>query len=1580
MIEDIRNKVRQLYLFLKEANQLRFPPVRSVSQHPKAIRLADAPDHPCVQINRPRHGETSEAMDNCLVRVGRPASTSCPPPPFNVSSWLLPEWDDPSKAAYFAASHNTAGTEGSAHTIRFEDDPQRVADFDTWSAQRDHWAVTEVAARKALSFFELFYEIHSAIEKDGEQLELMAGDGRLNWRAVSSLEGAVPIDHPILLKRVELRFDASAAEFSIHETDRATELYSALFVDLQNTAVASLRNRTAELDNAGFHPWGREETEGFLKAVVQTLSPTSGRLLKDKPSGEPSDAPTMWRDPMLILRKRVGGIASAVDAIIDDIDRRKVFAPALVQITGSTADWDGPVTGQAAASMQTPSPVAASIPVAPSAPATTSGSGSSSTSATAPGQTNTPTQSAAPTLPSQDISATGAFPAPGPIHDDDVLLGKEANQEQIQIIKRLSHSGSVLVQGPPGTGKTHTIANLIGHQLAQGKSILVTAQTAKALRVLREKVPDVLRPLCVAVLGSDQDARRQLETSIGSITERLTTETSASLATRATGLRQRRKALLAESQVLTQDLREALENEYREIAVDERRFTPSEAARYVRANAAQHAWIPAPVKLEMPLPLNSTEFARLYCLGAAFTAGEDQDARRPLPNLEDLPTERQFESLSADHQRLVTVDLSAGATRWTQTGSSEAIESLAAALGEEFSEHLRRQAWRPYAIVAGINGGTQREVWEQLIRGVEDAAEANAQCALARHHRPQLSKTLPPHKQRDLAREIVQHLEAGHGLSMMQMATHSEWRQFVRTASVAAGAPARIEHFRVLALLANLEVCRLEIEDAWNALIGSHIDSLFRSMGPEPELACRALADEIRRCLDWHAQTWGSLVARLQSEGLKLDELVALIPREPSPLAEYNAIERLATEVLPTTLTNEAGRRKQREIDAWFQQLSQLATATDPTGAQGEGCIARILAAVKLHDAIAYKAALQYTRRLLAVKPLVEERDSLLLRLRSVAPRWADRLEDRTAPHDKGHPPGDIEPAWIFRQLYDTLVQRDRLDTQTLQHEIDRVRELLRPVTQELIDATAWGQQLARLQGNNSIRQALIGWLDTAKRLMSTRHAERRQTLLTEARKLMKHSVEAVPVWIMPISLVAETFDPRVTRFDLVIVDEASQADLNALIPLYMARQVVIVGDHEQVTPLGVGKEQTVLENLRKSMLHDFPNAHLFDAMSSIYDIGRQAFGDAVRLVEHFRSVPEIIAFSNQLSYEGKIRPLRAASSTNIKPACVPYRVDGKREGDVNPREAEAIVSLIKAMIQHPAYAGKTIGVISMVKEDQAFLIQSMLHKRIDSVELERRRILAGLSAEFQGDERDIMLISLVDSVVGDTALRTLREGAYELVKKRYNVAASRARDQMWVVHSFDPQQDLRADDLRFQLLQHASDPGAALRLPGPDLSRAQSPLEKEVAKRLTDAGFQLNLQMSVGHLRIDMVVEGDEKRLAVECDGDKYRSQESLAEDTARQAVLERLGWQFVRIRGSVFYRDPEAAMRGVFERLGAIGIRAVEGGGGKAKQRALIGTGSGKTLVEELDALREHRVVPMLPANAVVLEAKAGRRPRRV
>jgi DNA polymerase III delta prime subunit len=133
--------------------------------------------------------------------------------------------------------------------------------------------------------------------------------------------------------------------------------------------------------------------------------------------------------------------------------------------------------------------------------------------------------------------ANGANGLAAGFNDDDILLAKEANEEQLQIIRRLERSGAVLVQGPPGTGKTHTIGNLIGHLLAQGKSILVTAQTAKALRVVRDKVPEILRPLAVSVLGSDQDARRHLESAISSITERLTGDSAEGLLDKGAAVR-----------------------------------------------------------------------------------------------------------------------------------------------------------------------------------------------------------------------------------------------------------------------------------------------------------------------------------------------------------------------------------------------------------------------------------------------------------------------------------------------------------------------------------------------------------------------------------------------------------------------------------------------------------------------------------------------------------------------------------------------------------------------------------------------------------------------------------------------------------------------------------------------------------------------------------------------------------------------------------------------------------------------------------------------------------------------------------
>ncbi|MGH9428426.1 MAG: DUF559 domain-containing protein, partial [Terriglobia bacterium] len=147
-------------------------------------------------------------------------------------------------------------------------------------------------------------------------------------------------------------------------------------------------------------------------------------------------------------------------------------------------------------------------------------------------------------------------------------------------------------------------------------------------------------------------------------------------------------------------------------------------------------------------------------------------------------------------------------------------------------------------------------------------------------------------------------------------------------------------------------------------------------------------------------------------------------------------------------------------------------------------------------------------------------------------------------------------------------------------------------------------------------------------------------------------------------------------------------------------------------------------------------------------------------------------------------------------------------------------------------------------------------------------------------------------------------------------------------VYSLDPNADLRPGDLRRQLVEYAVDPGAVIRMLKSEEARVESELERLVMRRLVAAGYRVFAQWPVGSLRIDLVVEGAGRRLAIECDGDRYHPIEKLPEDMARQAVLERTGWRFARVRGSHFFRDPDGAMRPVLERLVQLEIAPEVGG----------------------------------------------------
>ena len=125
----------------------------------------------------------------------------------------------------------------------------------------------------------------------------------------------------------------------------------------------------------------------------------------------------------------------------------------------------------------------------------------------------------------------------------DVLLSKEANKEQLEIAQRIERYNAVLVQGPPGTGKTHTIANLMGHFLAQGKSVLVTSYTKKALSVLKDKVAPGLQNLCVPILD---DSNQDMERSVDGITDYMSKTTSHEMFRQMDQLEQERKRVIEE--------------------------------------------------------------------------------------------------------------------------------------------------------------------------------------------------------------------------------------------------------------------------------------------------------------------------------------------------------------------------------------------------------------------------------------------------------------------------------------------------------------------------------------------------------------------------------------------------------------------------------------------------------------------------------------------------------------------------------------------------------------------------------------------------------------------------------------------------------------------------------------------------------------------------------------------------------------------------------------------------------------------------------------------------------------------------
>ncbi|WP_122976514.1 AAA domain-containing protein [Actinoplanes teichomyceticus] len=1070
-----------------------------------------------------------------------------------------------------------------------------------------------------------------------------------------------------------------------------------------------------------------------------------------------------------------------------------------------------------------------------------------------------------------------------------LLMPLPTNAAQESIARRLAQHRNVAVQGPPGTGKTHTIRNLICHLMANGKRVLVVAQKEEPLRVLRDGLPEQVRALCLAVLGRTTDQLAQLQLAARELSDRAATLDIEAQARRVerltTGLEEAERELTD----AMAGLRLIAESEAATYRIGGVSLLPAEVGAWLRERAAAHGGIPDSVS--GPPPLTIEEFAALLKLAARLTPDDRAAAMRPLPEIMDLPdaatAAARRAGISAARERLSRlsehVDL-ACVRREQQTAHAE----LTSDLRDAVAWLRRREGTWTDRLGRLMDDQHWRTLWADHVSTVaalldELAAGAREQAG----HRVEIGATLLAEPRLLLARlaEIRQRFAAGRGLNRLLQAGLFRVAEEIRV----DGEPMRtVTDVDLVAARVRRAQAHRRLGDVWVEWVERlRIDEPSGGW-TDPPVWAGALLAEAAQSLEFDLRRWPSLVERvtarvpqagLQPDGARLAAVAEMIDGagEVFGLDHAQAAERAVTERLAPWPELAAAWRT---LDGWDEAIAEI-------------------------------------RRVALLQPDVLRFQALHDRLAAVAPEWAAKIA--TGGHPVVSGPACLQ-AWEWRRAqtwFDSVV--GDVDPAALGRRVERARTTIRRLTGELVVASAWLEVARALDDRR--RAALADWT-TALRKIGKGAGRGAALWQAHAQRALESAVAAVPVWVMSVDRAIEQFAGG-AKFDVVIVDEASQADLFALPVLSLAERAVVVGDDQQVGPQlsFVGPVQGLI----RRHLSDVPSAEHFDPESSLYDHAVRRSPERILLTEHFRCVPQIIEFSSRHYYAGKIMPLRA-DRPSLPPIRNVYCPDGVRRnlpgfGEVNPDEADALVDRVTRIVTDPRYDGRTLGVISLLSSGgQAGYLLRRIREAIGEDEIQARRLRVGDAYTFQGDERDVVLLSMVVSG-RDQRIAAFTRRDYH---RRINVAASRARDQLWIYHSVRPE-ELLADDARALLLSYAMRLPAARTAASDPAAACESDLERYVLRLLVARGHRPIRQLPIGDHRIDFVLDApDGRRLAIECDGDAWPGAERWESDMRRQALLERVAdCVFVRIRGSVFAREPEAAMRPVWQRIAELEIR---------------------------------------------------------
>ena len=1107
--------------------------------------------------------------------------------------------------------------------------------------------------------------------------------------------------------------------------------------------------------------------------------------------------------------------------------------------------------------------------------------------------------------------------------NSDILLTKPANKEQLEIVQKMNNSQAVVVQGPPGTGKTHTIANLIGHFLSEGKNILVVAQKEKALSVLKEKIDKNLQTLCISSIGNN--AQQDLEKSTQGIKDYFEEVNSKKL----TNLIDKTKK---ERTKIENKLHEARKNLYLQrhsvcqgIVVSGQGYSVSDAAKKV-ANEEQLDIIKGKVNRDT-FPLSSNEWKDLYASHQDITIDDEKELSQKLPQINDLMSVDDFQKnchflkdFSNQLQQYATwnnrISCDSAKQKITiQTLSSENIvwqyETQPLKELSDWCEKISKQEIQQWQkAIACQSREISREHWIELIRLIEETQKQRDlvnKKSFGHIIEPNVEIMLPESDFIALQTYLNKNNKIGFFASKKIKNTANAILIDGHSIQTAKESNIALENMRYWNL-------RQKCEKHWNNLMLP----LGLSNFTQTETTAHNYIQPINDYLNWYKTVYTEISDYLQPLGLQISMLISTSLQDTSQDKTNKDFQVVYCDI-PELCRILKLYEKQM---AYLQQLNKVKNIVATTV---HSAICRNLCfAIQNKDVSAYQNAYQAWQHVLTKQEKYKQRQELISKLEQSSPDWAKSIAHR----QQTTLPENINYVKLC-EIWKCKVLEQKLN-EIYQHSEDEWQEIIekqvieyRKITAELAQHLAWWHLSKRY--TCEVKQHLTAWEQIIKSI-GKGTGKKAGAKRKNAKEEMKHIQGIIPVWIMTIDQALQRFDACQAQFDIVIMDEASQVPLSSALPILKmcADKAIIIGDDEQTTPESViNMDGETVSALRKKQQFSYISFEsILDHNYSVFDFVKIHYPNC-GLKEHFRCVPEIIWYSNRLAYENTIKPLREGSQNKLQPSFVVHCCNGKREEKngkaINTVEAEEIALLIKSCVQQDEYKNKSFGIISLAGKEQIDVIQEKLNEYLTIEEREKYQILCGTSADFQGDERDVIFLSFVND--DNSITKITADGNNKRYSKIYNVAVSRAKNQVWLVYSFDHKL-LKEDDMRRNLIDYALN---AHQIMQKDIEEkyginalSDSEFEKEVAQELKTAGYCFEQQYPVGAYRIDMVVQGDSNRIALECDGEKWHSTpEQIANDMQRQTILERLGWQFIRLRGGQYYRNKERAIEWLKDEL---------------------------------------------------------------